>query len=71
MRPKPLRRHCAMRPSIVKDFFLVSSSTVHEDLHILPAGCQGMDGITRWMQVVEELNLAQGWMQNREGMEKQ
>ena len=29
--------------------FLVSSSTVHEDLHILPAGCEDMDGITRWM----------------------
>jgi len=58
----PLCRHCAMRPSIVKDFFLVSSSTVDEDLHILPAGREGMDGIARWMQVVEELNLKQDWM---------
>ena len=66
-----LRGHCAMCQSIVEVILLVSSSTIHEDLHILPAGCQDMDGITRWMQVVEKLNLAQGWMQNREGMEKQ
>ena len=48
--------------ALLRVFFLVSSSTVHEDLHILPAGREGMDGIARWMQVVEELNLKQDWM---------